>query len=196
MRALVEATARILESEGPEGLNTNHIAEVAGVSVGSLYQYFPTKEALVAAVVEARLDEDAALFTRALEAPGRVRDRVVGLVPVLLQRQASGGALMAGLLPLLDHVQRESLAASVIDGLTREVRRVLLEEPDALRPDLRDPERLDVALYVLSRTLRLVVNAAVVERPGLLLDPAFVDELQRVTSGLFGSMDDPGSSSG
>lgn len=196
MRALVEATARILESEGPEGLNTNHIAEVAGVSVGSLYQYFPTKEALVAAVVEARLDEDAALFTRALEAPGRVRDRVVGLVPVLLERQASGGALMAGLLPLLDHVQRESLAASVIDGLTREVRRVLLEEPDALRPDLRDPERLDVALYVLSRTLRLVVNAAVVERPGLLLDPAFVDELQRVTSGLFGSMDDPGSSSG
>lgn len=50
--ALVEATARILVKEGFDKASTNHIAEVAGVSVGSLYQYFPTKESLVAAVVE------------------------------------------------------------------------------------------------------------------------------------------------
>jgi len=50
--ALVEATARILVKEGFDKASTNRIAEVAGVSVGSLYQYFPTKEALVAAVVE------------------------------------------------------------------------------------------------------------------------------------------------
>src|SRR3954453_20346490 len=50
--ALVEATARILVSEGFDKASTNRIAEVAGVSVGSLYQYFPTKEALVLAVVE------------------------------------------------------------------------------------------------------------------------------------------------
>lgn len=50
--ALVEATARILVREGFDKASTNHIAEVAGVSVGSLYQYFPSKEALVAAVIE------------------------------------------------------------------------------------------------------------------------------------------------
>jgi AcrR family transcriptional regulator len=50
--ALVEATARILVSEGFDRASTNRIAEVAGVSVGSLYQYFPSKEALVLAVVE------------------------------------------------------------------------------------------------------------------------------------------------
>jgi AcrR family transcriptional regulator len=50
--ALVEATARILVSEGFDKASTNRIAEVAGVSVGSLYQYFPSKEALVAAVIE------------------------------------------------------------------------------------------------------------------------------------------------
>src|SRR5262245_42867563 len=49
--ALVEATARILVKEGYDKASTNRIAEVAGVSVGSLYQYFPSKEALVAAVV-------------------------------------------------------------------------------------------------------------------------------------------------
>ena len=49
---LVEATARILVKEGFDKASTNRIAEVAGVSVGSLYQYFPGKEALVAAVIE------------------------------------------------------------------------------------------------------------------------------------------------
>jgi AcrR family transcriptional regulator len=50
--ALVEATARILVKEGFDKASTNRIAELAGVSVGSLYQYFPGKEALVAAVIE------------------------------------------------------------------------------------------------------------------------------------------------
>ncbi|MFK5979236.1 MAG: TetR/AcrR family transcriptional regulator [Rhizobiaceae bacterium] len=46
--AIIEATARILESEGCDGLTTNHIAERAGVSIGSLYQYFPNKQAILA----------------------------------------------------------------------------------------------------------------------------------------------------
>jgi AcrR family transcriptional regulator len=50
--ALIEATARILVSDGFDKASTNRIAEVAGVSIGSLYQYFPSKEALVLAVVE------------------------------------------------------------------------------------------------------------------------------------------------
>jgi AcrR family transcriptional regulator len=49
---LVEATARILVKEGFDKASTNRIAAKAGVSVGSLYQYFPGKEALVAAVME------------------------------------------------------------------------------------------------------------------------------------------------
>ena len=50
--ALVEATARILVKEGFDKASTNRIADKAGVSIGSLYQYFPGKEALVAAVGE------------------------------------------------------------------------------------------------------------------------------------------------
>jgi AcrR family transcriptional regulator len=50
--ALVEATARILVNKGFGKASTNRIAEAAGVSVGSLYQYFPCKEALVATVIE------------------------------------------------------------------------------------------------------------------------------------------------
>ena len=49
--ALVEATARILVKDGFDKASTNRIADAASVSVGSLYQYFPSKEALVAAVI-------------------------------------------------------------------------------------------------------------------------------------------------
>jgi AcrR family transcriptional regulator len=52
----VEATARILVKEGFEGASTNRIAATAGVSIGSLYQYFPAKEALVGAVIDRHND--------------------------------------------------------------------------------------------------------------------------------------------
>lgn len=46
--AMVEAAARIIETRGWGALTTNHVAERAGFSIGSLYQYFPSKEALLA----------------------------------------------------------------------------------------------------------------------------------------------------
>src|SRR5258708_13754921 len=51
VETLLDATARVLTREGSDRASTNRIAAKAGVSVGSLYQYFPNKEALVAALV-------------------------------------------------------------------------------------------------------------------------------------------------
>ena len=52
VQAILDATARILVREGFDKASTNRIAEVAGVSIGSLYQYFPSKEAIVAALID------------------------------------------------------------------------------------------------------------------------------------------------
>jgi len=52
LEAIVEATARILSEDGERALTTNRIAERAGVSVGSLYQYFPDRKAIVRALLE------------------------------------------------------------------------------------------------------------------------------------------------
>ena len=49
---IVEAAARILELKGFEGFNTNAVADKAGVSIGSLYQYFPSKHALLSCLIE------------------------------------------------------------------------------------------------------------------------------------------------
>ncbi|MBB6254656.1 TetR/AcrR family transcriptional regulator [Nitrospirillum iridis] len=53
VRIILEAAARILEARGLDGFNTNAVAERAGVSIGSLYQYFPGKDALTAALIRA-----------------------------------------------------------------------------------------------------------------------------------------------
>ncbi|MEI1724384.1 TetR/AcrR family transcriptional regulator [Acinetobacter baumannii] len=49
--AILEAAARILETLGFAGFNTNAVAELAGVSIGSLYQYFPSKDALIVELI-------------------------------------------------------------------------------------------------------------------------------------------------
>lgn len=64
--ALLDATARILVKQGFDQASTNRIASVAGVSVGSLYQYFPGKEALVAAVIERHQSQIMQLVRREL----------------------------------------------------------------------------------------------------------------------------------
>lgn len=53
---LLEATARTIVSKGLEQTTTNHIAETAGVSVGSLYQYFDSKESIIEALLNQRMD--------------------------------------------------------------------------------------------------------------------------------------------
>lgn len=50
VEAILDATTRVLIKHGYAGTNTNRIAEVAGISVGSLYQYFPNKDALISAL--------------------------------------------------------------------------------------------------------------------------------------------------
>jgi len=60
--AIIEAAAQVLETDGLEGFNTNAVARRAGVSIGSLYQYFPGKDALTIALMGREADyfyEDA-----------------------------------------------------------------------------------------------------------------------------------------
>jgi AcrR family transcriptional regulator len=70
--AILEATIQVLLDRGMDGLNTVRVAERAGVSVGTLYQYYPNKHALVAAVLERHLTD---IVTRVEEACRRAHGR-------------------------------------------------------------------------------------------------------------------------
>ncbi len=128
--AILEAAARILERRGLEGFNTNAVAETAGVSIGSLYQYFPGKDALVAALVEA----DARLFHAALAAAASEPGDLAGDVSRLVAVAAAHQMRRPRLARILDFeesrlaltgeaaVQRRAVAALVSGVLARHAR--------------------------------------------------------------------------
>lgn len=57
VKDIVEATAQVLEEVGCEALSTNKVAKRAGVSIGSIYQYFTDKEALIEVLLEERYEQ-------------------------------------------------------------------------------------------------------------------------------------------
>ncbi len=66
--AIVEAAAQLLAGAPYDALTTNHIAERAGVSIGTLYEFFPNKEAIVAVLAERRMQSGVAAMQAALPA--------------------------------------------------------------------------------------------------------------------------------
>lgn len=71
VEAIIVATAQLLTEQGFVNLTTARVAERAGVSIGSLYQYFPNKQGLAAAVVDHYSDEVLARFTAMVRAAAR-----------------------------------------------------------------------------------------------------------------------------
>ncbi len=70
---LLDAAARIFDERGYRATTTNHVAEAASVSIGSLYQYFPNKDALLVALAERHIDAVAHQFGERLSVLRRER---------------------------------------------------------------------------------------------------------------------------
>ena len=130
VRTLLDATAQVLTDVGIEKLSTNKVAKRANVAVGSIYQYFPNKEALIDALVEDRMQRlrtlvrtrMAALESHTFPAATEAMLRAVidfltgqsGLVPVLMSRAlyASADGVAAQL-----HLEAETAARSFLERL-------------------------------------------------------------------------------
>jgi AcrR family transcriptional regulator len=89
--AIVEAAARILETRGHGGFSTNAVADLAGVSIGSLYQYFPEKDALIGALIVREtvlLIEEARIATQTPSGAGALSGLIRACVAHQLRRPA------------------------------------------------------------------------------------------------------------
>ena len=101
---ILEASRRILDRHGLAGFTTNHVAELAGVSVGTLYQYFPNKERILDELARHELAQLSAGLMRALgdrppEAPGeRIRAVIHAVVSAYGGHSGAHRALMQHLL--------------------------------------------------------------------------------------------------
>jgi AcrR family transcriptional regulator len=162
--ALLRATARILVRHGYEQTNTNKIAEAAGVSVGSLYQYFPNKEALVAAVVDRHQEEIRKLAYGAVaEVAGKpIEAAVRALVRVGVDAHRIDPQLHK---VLAEEVPRVGRLQNVGAGI-REGRALLSAYLSAHRNELSVAVAadLELATFVCVTTVEALTHAAVVDR--------------------------------
>lgn len=172
MAAVRDATALLLDRDGYEALNTNAIARVAGVSIGSLYQYFPDKHAIVVELAR-RLEQNAlesAMERAAAIDVGDPRAVTSSLVDVLLDPRLANLATRRAL--LLQVPAAWVLPASGPTDSSTE--RLLAQVMDQLA--LRDGPR-DVMSFVVFHAVEGAVEDAILRRPETLGDPALRAEL-------------------
>jgi len=175
--ALVEATARILVREGFDKASTNRIAEAAGVSIGSLYQYFPTKEALVAAVID-RHNKDLMQVARGALAEAAslpLEDAIRRLITIAIDAHR--------LDPRLHRVLAEQIPRTGrVAAFNREYYSLFKAYLDDHRRELRVAD-LDLAAYVCVTSIEALTHSAVLHRPDMLSDDGagkLVDEASRL----------------
>jgi AcrR family transcriptional regulator len=181
--ALIEATARILVRDGFDKASTNRIAAEAGVSIGSLYQYYPTKEALVVAVIDRHSREimQVAHDTLAEVAAEPLDIGVRRLVAAAIEAHRID--------PDLHRVLAEQIPRTgVLEGVEvfnpanyRLFRTYLERHVDELRA-----VDLDLAAFLCVTSIEAVTHTAVLHHSELLSDTAaetLVDEATRLVLG-------------
>jgi AcrR family transcriptional regulator len=139
--AVVKAAAQVFATRGYAGGTTNHIAERAGVSIGTLYEYFPNKDALLVALMEKHIrDGERVLQRAAAEMAGRtvgIRESVRHFVRAMVDFHAHERALHRVLFeesPLPRRV-RQTLT-ELEQRVTGQVETLIREAPDV---SVKDP---------------------------------------------------------
>jgi len=180
--AIFEATARILQSDGREALNTNLIAQKAGISIGALYGYFPNKQSILLAMARRELDAIRERVTGALTDPhDPERDAVRRAVRALIAGyNARGKARRILMETLFAHGGNEEMARPVY-----EIAETLVAHVGHIFPAGAAPSR--ITLFVLTRAVDSVIRTATYEHVDFLHERAFEDELVRLVYGYLGN---------
>jgi AcrR family transcriptional regulator len=170
---ILDAAVRVLDQEGADAATTTRIAEVAGVSVGTLYQYFGNRDSILDALQDREFERATEFMQRALaEAAGPPEQIARRVIQGLLELYAACPALHRLL---------------VVEGLrvtpTARVQAFDLRMVSAIRSFLAHgglPIRRanhDLAAFVIYHSVRATMLARLLEAPARLDDTALVEEL-------------------
>lgn len=170
---ILEAAAQILEAQGQAAFNTNAVAERAGVSIGSLYQYFPGKDALLIALMQREKERFGADAAAALSEPTG-RTALQHLIQAAVRQQLS----RAELARLLDIAEERPGAREAVDG--KSGFGALIHQILA-RPDLPAQPDMARATDDVGQLIRALTDAA-----GLRGDTDAVALERRLCAAVFG----------
>lgn len=174
VQLILQGAAQVLIKVGYDRANTGLVARAAGVSVGSLYQYFPNKEAVYARLLQEALDGAMLATASALAQLGQggIDVQIHATIGALLRYKAEN--------PRLHRVLKTELGrldgARLLKTLTE---RSLLLTEQLLRAHqaelcLADPAR---TAFVVVNMVEGIIGATLLEAPDTLGEPALADEL-------------------
>lgn len=178
VEAILQSAMAVVARDGFPRLTTNRVAEHAGVSIGSVYQYFPDKHAIVTAIGRALEQRALELFEQAVKV---AHQHTIAEVVGLLVRGLAAESF--GLLPVRREILRQVPRAWLADASDRVDQAVSagLAKLLASRDDVRagDPELM---AFVSMHAVEAVLEAAVLHRPELLARDDFQRELVRLAA--------------
>ena len=177
VETIFEATARILQTEGRAGLNTNRVAKMAGISIGTLYAYFPNKDAILLAMARRETEAVRASVAKALtgdlqhtnESPVRLAIRA--LIKGYGRRNKARRILMETLIAAGHSDEIASPVQAIADLIAKHGAHLLPANAKPPSP---------IALFVLTRAVDSVVRAATYEDAKFIASREFEDEFTRL----------------
>ena len=185
---IFEATAHVLNELGDAALTTNHIAERAGVSIGTIYQYFDSKEAIILAMLSKERDKvmkklDALLADANPSDPSPEKsDPLFILRAFIKQYIAAFGTGAPGRRALVRLAWRLDGHQDLVESMREASDRIALHLHRMQHPLIRQPT--PTMTFVLTRLLAGTVRSAALEESPMLGTIAFEDELVRACWGV------------
>ena len=174
VESILDATSRVLVEDGFARTTTTRVAERAGVSVGSLYQYFPSRESLVAAVARRHSERlkgslEAAFADGSVDLEAAIRTM---LNAVIQAHQVSPEltAVLGGEVPKLGTLDWKAESSRRGIDLARQL---FERHADELRGGLNH----DAAALICSTCVESVMNAAARHAPQRIVDGSIIHEL-------------------
>ncbi|MCR9160781.1 MAG: TetR/AcrR family transcriptional regulator [Nannocystaceae bacterium] len=150
--AVVEAAARVVREVGWSRAKVGRIAKVAGVSVGSLYRYFPGRDVLLGAVIDRALARDSEAFEAALQRldGGTIEESLRSFIDALVgDDRLTDPRLLRHLVDVLDAAGRLETVRTLFDGMVRRFAERLVETHPELGPIAVVERRSHIAFWGL-----------------------------------------------
>jgi AcrR family transcriptional regulator len=180
VEVILDAAALLLVDEGYEQATTNRIAERAGVSIGSLYQYFPNREAVVAAVahrLKAGIGRPLWLAMSAKREPDLRSE-----ISVALRTSIANHVTALPLFQVLLQVTSRPVAAELSTQAFRDRQVLLRKILDAHAGELREDFDVEACGFFLPRMVGSAIDTAILLRPVALANGELERELTTMMS--------------
>lgn len=174
---LLDATEIVLSEHGFLATTTNRVAEAAGVSIGTLYHYFPSKEALIEAVVHRMWQKEALVLyeRRALLDGAPLADAIRAMVSALVTVMAERKELYARWYAEASHLGKLGFGLQITDQAVLLVKEALERRRDEVRP-----ANLAFAADLVVKTALAVVRTAARDYDEEVKSGALTEELTQM----------------